>query len=391
MLRRVRAYMVASLGLALASSVACSAQNASDSASSDDPVTDPAELEAANEAIAHDQWAGLFKDGPDFAIKDLREGHTDCSDIIQRAADRNGNVVPDAFLPWPAELKAFLVAELEQFPARSTIFDSVAGYYLVKGKILYDGSPNNPTAGLACDRGDHKGLIFLSERTFVTQRQGAGLGKWQEIDYTADQFVRVHSGDNAALTLIHESMHAIDTRHFRDGNAGVARRAAMEQSWVNATTPRSNRIATLALDNGVKARLPNERGRACSWALTAGRNLSLAAGNRPPTAKELADGLRYLAEKTNFIVPYTEANSAEDWAESLTVYYYGTLYRGLDGHGSWQRRVVKDGKKELYTADTERIAQQPQHVSKLCGLARLVFGRCALAPAGNDTASVERN
>jgi len=68
------------------------------------------------------------------------------------------------------------------------------------------------------------------------------------------------------------------------------------------------------------------------------------------TAQQLADELRYLADETNFIVPYTMANAIEDFAETLTVYHF------LVKHDKADRRRVYDQNLTQVAPETRRCS-----------------------------------
>jgi hypothetical protein len=87
----------------------------------------------------------------------------------------------------------------------------------------------------------------------------------------------------------------------------------------------------------------------------------------------LANELKDLQDRSNFIVPYSLASPAEDFAETLTVYYFGVYYQ------SWQKRTVSAGKQPLFVHDTEKILQtKTQHIDKTCAAAELIFDECKL-------------
>lgn len=305
----------------------------------------------------------LFKDEQDFTIAQLESGASNCSDITRHAN------LKDLLLPWPESLRSFLVAYLDRFPRPGLIEASVAGFYLVKDEALrFPGG--GAAAGLACDRGDdNKGVIFLSATSFVSERSGqgrsdqSGPGVWHDNAVVTDRYILQQTGDNAAITLIHELTHAIDNKLFTHATSETRqlRQAIYAMSWQGFSEPLYQKVSIYSLGS---------------------RHAPALQLDSNKTPEELAGELRYLADKTNFIVPYTMASSAEDFAESIAVYYFGVAF------GSWQIRTVydKDLKKEgltgankLYVHDTKKIlGSSPEQKKKLCAMAELMFGSCEL-------------
>jgi hypothetical protein len=335
---------------------------------------------AATEVVGdtNAQLAGLFRNEVAFTIPELTGGKTNCDDIVHAPN------LADALVPWPGELKAFLLGELRQLPIKAQVVEAVFAIYLVRPEVLAD-EDGTAAAGLACDRGtDYKGIIFLNANTFLNDRKTKGIGSWQDLRSVQAQHVLLQSGDNAALTLFHEIMHAIDNKLFVNSLSDATRGQRAEiaaLSWTDHTTPRYERISLLSLTGDEEDALLEggcaTRSKAAPPRAEAPPTLALAG----QTGEQLAADLKLLAEKTNFIVPYTTVTAAEDWAETLTIYYYG-MYRS-----SWQTRSVYreniastglDGATLLYDHKTQDIIKTPLQRDKVCKMAELVFGACKL-------------
>jgi hypothetical protein len=306
----------------------------------------------------------LFRDALDFNPQDVREGSTNCTDIIDNPD------VAGLFLKWPDQLKTYLSDILDKFPSQQLIKAAVHGIYLVPNSAMYDPTTKTSSAGLACDRGsDFKGLIFLNYNSVVQKRSRLGVGDWQASQSISNAYISVTEGDAAAVTLIHELFHAIDNKLFQHGspeNLGK-RHAFQSQSWIG-DAPKYARGMILSLNEAGTGNAPARR---CKHS---GKTVLQLLGARED-AQGLAQELQDLQEKTNFIVPYTMASPSEDFAETLTVYYFGAYYR------SWQKRVVSFEKQPIFIHDTEFIIKtKQQHKSKICAAANLVFGSCKLWP-----------
>ena len=326
---------------------------------------------------------GFFKDEMDFTIDELRTGATNCSDIIE-ASDLKSRLHP-----WPSALKEFLIDELKQFEAAPLLNLSLYGIYLVDTEIMTN-PETGTSAGIACDRGgDYKGLVFLNHDSFIRDRT-KGVGTWQDLHVVTNQYIIQDAGDNAAATLIHELIHTIDNKLLVHGDktARDLRSKIFEMSWQNFTTPKSARIGIFFLnenDNPIESMSKGlkQSGTGCNRKFAARspdeQNAPSDTSARP---EDLAGDLRYLAERTNFIVPYSMASAAEDFAESMTVYHFGLK------RDSWQIRTVyasavtprtRESTKSLYRHDTESIIKSaPTHMAKICAMADLLFGKCDL-------------
>jgi hypothetical protein len=304
----------------------------------------------------------LFRDSMDFDVSDVRNGSTNCTDIVDRAD------VPALITKWPVELKSFLTGVLKKFPSQAMIKAALHGIYLVPNSALYDEQTKSTSAGLACDRGsDYKGLIFLNYDSVIRKRSRGQVDQWQNSTSVTGQYLTTVEGDAAAVTLMHEVFHTIDNKLFVHGtNDALQRRQSfLGQSWVG-DKPRYERGSILALNDTASE---GRELRRCRHTQSTGTMLTGAMED----AESMAEELRNLAENTNFIVPYTMASPSEDFAESLTVYYFGTYYR------SWQKRTVAFEKKTLFVHDTERILDtKQQHKTKVCAAATMIFGNCRL-------------
>lgn len=330
----------------------------------------------------------FFKDEMDFTIEDLKSGATNCRDILDTKDIR------ESLIPWPSELKKFLVAELQKFPALPLVSLSLHGLYLVDPKMM-GSAQSGSAAGIACDRGsDWKGLVFLNYNSFVRDR-GQKLGKWNKLRIASNKYIIHDAGDNAAATLIHEIIHAIDNKLFVHGDAQLRalRSQIFQMSWTDFTSPRANPIdifflqddSEIALD--MKLAMKQQRSTCKGSSDLFRSNIMQLRTDESVTEEEttpqsLAKDLKYLAQETNFIVPYAMASAAEDFAESLTVYHFGV------NRESWQLRTVYDrpvsswstnNGEVLYRHDTSEILQNnAAQRDKMCAMAKLLFGSCQL-------------
>lgn len=340
-----------------------------------DPSTDSGNNAASNSLSENASDAkpnsiiSLFKDTIDFDKSDVESGATNCSDITGKEN------IAELMVPWPEDLKSFLTEVLDKFPAQQLVTASVHGIYLVPNSVLYDQISKISTAGLACDRGsDFKGLIFLNYNSVVHKRSGKGINVWQPTLSVSNKAIAVSEGDAAAVTLVHELFHAIDNKLFQHGSLDAfgRRQAFKNLSWLNEK-PRATRGQILSLaaasNDGV---LPARR---CNHSHKPEFSLATMETTKPTEeeTKALAAELRNLADSSNFIVPYTLASPSEDFAETLTVYYFGAYLN------NWQKRDVRFNSQSLYLHDTGTILQtKPQHKAKVCAAAKLVFGSCKL-------------
>jgi hypothetical protein len=359
-------------------------QDASSFSEADDRAALEAQQRNADAFPEAPELDSYFKDEMDFTLDDLRSGATNCRDILKY------DNISEKLRPWPQALKTFLIEELERFPALGFMHQSLYGLYLVDSDVMTN--PETGTAaGIACDRGkDLRGLVFLNYESFVDDRR-KGAGKWQDLRVVTNKFLLQEAGDNAAVTLIHEVIHTIDNKLFVHGDASLQRLRSkvFDMSWKSYTEPKAQRIGIFALADGGQAAATLgaglrafghgcQRSRAQDAPAT-GTGVALAD---TASAESLAEDLRYLADKTNFVVPYTMASAAEDFAESLTVYHFGLNRK------SWQVRTVFDrdirvtnyrDAKSLYRHDTSSILRSNDgQRDKICALAELLFGECEL-------------
>lgn len=347
---------------------------------------------AGVDALTRDETLSLFKDRETFQkdrildVMSLGGARTNCETVTAKGTDLTDNIIP-----WPSDLKEFLASEIMDLPVgvRKLAGNSLDGIYLVSEESL-KASDGVIAAGLACDRGDNnKGLIFLNEYSFLTERQTRGsLGSFQSYSLIplSTPNLMIESGDNAAITLIHEIFHAIDNKLYQGTRSSELRKLRLQAqnlSWSNNESlyPNYSRGLALALavgeaGLGLKASIPHFGCRLQKAYLVDSDSKPLGLAPVPP--QELADELQNLAESTNFIVPYTQMSQSEDFAESLAVYYFGAYKK------SWQVRKVyaEDLSKVpiktanlLYKADTKAILQSVDiQREKICTLAKLVFG-----------------
>lgn len=335
--------------------------------------------DGSDAAVTKADVKALFLDKVAFTTPELTGGKTNCDDILRRA-DLASDIVP-----WPKELRDFLADQLFKTPIRTQINDSVFAIYLVKEDVLKDDTERAAAAGLACDRGtDYKGIIFLNASTFINDRQSKGVGVWQDLRSIQETHILFESGDNAVMTLFHEVVHAIDNKLFMNGiddSLRIKRSEIFNLSWKSHTEPLYDRISVLSLTDGEVPSVvetgcrTRSRGEIMPEPQT---TLSLTA----ITGEKLGADLKYLAEKTNFIVPYATATAAEDFAESMTVYYYGVYENNWQNRTVYKENITDKGTGDatvVYAHKTKDIMKSVKaQKDKLCLMANLVFGACKL-------------
>jgi len=323
-------------------------------------------LDANEFIIGSTSHETLFHDKMQFTREDLISGSTNCSDILDE------NHIEDQIITWPPELKRYLIEVLEQFPRPDLVSESVHGIYLVTDAALVDQKSMTTAAGLACDRGiDYKGIIFLNYNSMMKKRMPQGVANWQNSRSKTNKFIEVKEGDTAAITLMHEIFHAIDVKMLMHGTPdNIQKRAHFKsRSWVG-NVPKHRRGEILSLnDNGNTDSTASDH--RCRHPIHFHSELNLITNGSDP--KSLAKELQNLQDQSNFIVPYTMASPAEDFAETLTVYYFGVFFQ------SWQKRTVSLENKPIFVHDTELILRtKKQQIDKACAAAQLVFGDCQL-------------
>jgi hypothetical protein len=342
---------------------------------------------------------GLFKTSAEFAeqrvLQGVSRGRSSCKTITSK-----GSAIAAGILPWPAELKEFLTDLLDELPTNSEdpkkglryrAFRSINSVFLVSKEVL-QADDGTMAAGLACDLGEtNEGILFLNEFSFVTDRIENGLKSRKTYSVIPSPHLVIKSPDNAAVTFIHEVFHALDNKFFKDPQniqEFDLRKEITGLSWLNNREPRYRTVEGLDLvetDDGTNG--PDQRSyRGCRPVNTLTLKSSEFFGLADSSPEEVANRLQTLQSKTNFIVPYTQANPSEDFAESLAVYYFGKYNasgeRGF-GQNGWQRReVYRDDLRKaqprasriLQVYDTQTIlSEYPLQRTKICKLASLVF------------------
>lgn len=330
-------------------------KNSKEEASNTNEQTDEPRPNTSNiEAI------DLFRDEVDFEITDF-DYITGCGELFKDVK------ISSKLSKWPDSLKQTLAAELEKFPALDRVLDSVHGYYLIDEGAMGDINSGAP-AGLACGADDGLGFIFLSKQLYLEIDP-------TEYSYSSEYTKAFQPGDYRISTLIHETLHAIDSRYFVNHDTGQfvsQRQDAAEYSWKGFDDSKYNDISVLALTRHT----PNAPHRGpCIKRHHHGEAFPSFSLKSSP--KEEAEDLEYMAEKTNFIAPYSMANSAEDFAETLTVYYIGTRSGEWPRWKTYDMSIINTQPKEgklLYEFDSkEVITKSASHREKMCALAKLVF------------------
>lgn len=355
--------------------------------------------EKFQEVVTRNVILGLFKTASDFAdkrvLQEVSLGRSSCKTITSK-----GSAVAAGILPWPPELKDFLTDLLEELPTNSAdpkkglrdrAVRSIDSVFLVSKEVLQS-DDGTMAAGLACDLGEtNKGVLFLNEFSFVTDRIEDGLKSRKTYSVIPSPHLVIKSPDNAAVTFIHEVFHALDNKYFKDPQNTQEfelRKEITNLSWLNNREPRYRTVEGLDLvgtDDGTNG--PDHRSyRGCRPVNSLTLKSSELFGLAESSPEDIANRLQTLQSKTNFIVPYTQANPSEDFAESLAVYYFGkyngTGERGF-GQNGWQRReVYRDDLRKaqprasriLQVYDTQTILNEyPLQRTKMCKLAALVF------------------
>lgn len=286
---------------------------------------------------------------------------------------------PKELHAWPAKLKQELVQTLVDFNQGKMISESIRAYYLINAQTMAGASAvdsDDPAgaAGLFCPGKDGaKGMVFLSYKTFVTDASLDSEIGLSSSYTTSDQGVPYHYA-----TLIHESLHAIDFKFFIGAKTGDYlgdRLAASKLSWNTYDDSKYNSISVMALADASTLPGVGRKFEPCIWSKTFySRNIGF--GLTADARTEAAD-LKYMATKTNYIAPYTMANGNEDFAESLTIYYFGTRAKKWPKWRTYDQDLTvntPDPSKLIYTFDAGRVIKTSKaHRKKLCALAELIF------------------
>lgn len=315
-------------------------------------------------SVPEEELARLFRDKPDFKKGDL-DPITACDTLLKNVD------LKDAVHPWPKKLKKMAIEALKVFPVQEEVLAAVHGFYMIDGEAIKGDLPNG-AAGVACSRAkDAMGLILFDHTNFsgnYTPEDGA-------FHTSSDHVVNDIAGDLFIITFIHEMMHSIDRKHYQTlaGEFSRPRETLMTQSWTSFEDRKYKDISIFALADNAKPHV--HRGLACSrgqWILPPEPAFALAA-----SAQTDADGLEYLEKKTNHIAPYTMTNPLEDFAETLTIYYFGTRF---DAWPSWKAYDVDlneeapEESKLLYSFETDKVIKtSKKHRTKMCKYAAQVF------------------
>lgn len=315
----------------------------------------------------------LFRDEIDFEIADL-DGDIPCTPVEDRKS-----TVKNETVAWPAELRRFIVSYMKTMPIAEKLPEAIHGFYLVESKVL-----EQDVGGIACFRASvKKGAIFVNVRHAVDLREETGIGTYSQAEGVSDTYVLLEMRDLAASTIVHEAMHAVDFKFYQFGAAGEVKKREdlFDLSWAEYDKPKdAEKISILALNDApaeghATAQLAAGRRtyRGCPIRSYTGNGYGLTAAS----ATKLAEELKYLAEDTNFIVPYTMANAIEDFAESLTVYHFLTRYEKADRRRVYDQDLTKVAPEDatlLYDADVIKIVEEnAKQKSKLCEFAEIVF------------------
>jgi hypothetical protein len=302
----------------------------------------------------------LFQDSSSISPSSLASASTDCLEIDSQASFSN------AVEPWPKELKSFLAAELAKFPQMDLLTGAVAGIFLAKPEMLSapDSSGLGTVAGIMCNaEGEKRGYVFINYEQYVTVRQTSGqLQSYQNLVGLVDPYVLTEHGDQAIFTLIHEIFHAIDRAYFGETDGDVVGRASVyDLSWNSSGESLDERAEIFGLTSAMSRHICSSRGF----------NLS------PGTPDEMAEAYRKIAEDTNFISPYAQVNSFEDFADTLATWYFRVIYdNGLS------RSVYRDDltntpletSQLIYKFDTKKILEDStRHREKMCKMVDVVF------------------
>lgn len=316
----------------------------------------------------------LFRDELDFEVDELK-GDVPCTPVEARKS-----TVKDEVIPWPEELRRFVVPYLKSLPISAKLPEAVHGFYLVESQVLEE-----DVGGIACVRAsDKKGAIFVNVRHAVEMREETGVGSYGTAEGVSDSYIFLTMRDIAASTIVHEAMHAVDFKFYQYGVETDLRTrdTVFDLSWAEYDQPKdADKISILSLTDGspapqagAKLKAARQAYRGCSVRRSRVGGLALTGAS----ASTLATELRYLAEDTNFIVPYTMANAIEDFAETLTVYHFLTEYQKADRRQVYDQDLTQVPLADatlLYDHDVTKIVDDnPKQKEKLCEFAELIFG-----------------
>ncbi len=311
-------------------------------------------------------WKEVFLDEPQ--NEDVRVAISECLKAF--------GMKSLSFAPWPSELKGLLIDEAESMPIAGDILKGLRGLYLVEGMTDF--------SGLACGAklGAPQPVVF-DEKVFVTKRKKLGaLGK--ELAYPMQKSGKRGSisgtkGDFALDTFVHELMHV-----YASQKQSVFK-SLTELSWKTATTDKFGITAKLGLADGDKG--------ADDW------SYDPVACRRGGDEEETASGLgledsarenalkrdtddgnlhKKLIESTNFIDQYASTNAHEDFAETATIFWRGSVRNDWPEYEYRER--MQDGRQALiFGYEPKKIARTSKaHHEKLCKFGQAIFKKdCA--------------
>ena len=358
------------LGLA----TACGEGDTSDTESTDDETSskqqdqqqqgsvsqpDPSQLPDVSDEILF-----LFKEDADIDPVDLDGGTTRCLSL------GTADTFADAVEPWPTGLRALLASELEKFPEFDLVEGAVEGIYLAKASLLT--RPGSTTAGtvggIMCDTDDdERGYVFINYDLAVTKRKNSGpLHVYQPYSGILGPHEFSSQGDITVYTMIHEIFHAIDLTYFSSDSDEYADRIEIaEMAWSDPVTSIFETVDIFAHADGDTHTHTHD--------CIGSHGMFLV----PETPEELEAAYRHLAEETNYITPYSQANHFEDFADTLSNWYFLEIYDEKLVRTVYSSDLLSTLPADadiLYTFDTAEILEEStDHREKMCAMVNLVF------------------
>ena len=334
----------------------------------------PGEASGVDQEVSGDLMM-RFRDTPDFTLRNLDLGQTNCAGIGDASSFAG-------FRQWPDSLKGFLAGELAKFPEQQMLLSSVAGFYLVEEKLLDFGS--GVAVGLTCDDGvTGRIYVFLSYEEFVSRgEQSSATRVWKDYLALIPNYTVAQDGDQAVVTVLHEVFHAIDLRFFilsDEKNNQTLRNQILDLAWNDAVSSKYQKLDTVvALQNMVAP--PMQTAKKLQDVLK--------QPHIPPESRKyflqtepdiLTNEYKYLAEKTNFITPYAAVNAFEDFADTLTRFYMMKVYsrplvRSVYSTDISTGMQIPSDSSLLYRFDSKALFQNSAaHKEKVCLMQQAVF------------------
>jgi hypothetical protein len=268
--------------------------------------------------------AELLRDTPLHSISDLQSTDT------ASCAHKNGVIRGDTkYLAWPANLKSAAVGAAEKLPNISEILTKVEGIYWVE-------NTDEEYVGLMCVNGLTGQVVIWIHSRAISENQPQDLIS------------------EVRTTVIHELAHAIEYFKWGEFVFEPEKSPFLEFknfSWAVDESPKYKAIPVYYTLHGEESAM-----------MLADADLSQSSD------PQIGSDMQYLERSTNFLSPYASANSKEDFAETLSIYFMGTRFN------EWSTVTYQAG-RSASVFDTERLAKSdPRRRQKICAAAKLAFG-----------------